>query len=221
MDEPADAQIRKPGLKGAGGTRKGVETRARIIRGAREVLESGGIEALTTRKIAASANVRLATLHYYFDSKEAILLAVLDEMIADMRSRYHTAPLVGTPEERIASLLRLIWYYIGETKDRQLAQIELTLYALRTKGSEWLAERQYAAYIDFYSQFILDDPRMSEEDRMRISRAVARFMLIGIDGLILQNFALHDEAIARESVEVLVEATQAYLRRLYRSNPVE
>lgn len=221
MEESPGSLPRKTGVKSAGGTRKGVETRARIIRGAREALESGGIDALTTRKIAANANVRLATLHYYFDSKEAILLAVLDEMISDMASRYHTAPLIGTPEERIATLLRLIWYYVGETRDRQLAQIELTLYALRTKGSEWLAQRQYAAYIDFYSQFILDDPRLPEAERRRISRAIARFMLIGIDGLILQNFALHDEELAKESVEALVVATQDYLRRLYRSKPGE
>ena len=38
-----------------GATRKGIETRARIIRGALEALENGGMEALTTRKIAASA----------------------------------------------------------------------------------------------------------------------------------------------------------------------
>jgi Transcriptional regulator len=221
MAEPPGSAPRTTGVKSAGGTRKGVETRARIIRGAREALESGGIDALTTRKIAANANVRLATLHYYFDSKEAILLAVLDEMISEMGSRYHTAPLIGTPEERIAALLRLIWYYVGETRDRQIAQIELTLYALRTKGSEWLAQRQYAAYIDFYSQFILDDPRLPEAERVRISRAIARFMLIGIDGLILQNFALHDEELAKESVEALIVATQDYLRRLYRPKPIE
>ncbi|MHB0952382.1 MAG: TetR/AcrR family transcriptional regulator [Allorhizobium sp.] len=200
--------------KSAGATKKGIETRARIIRGAREALENDGIEALTTRKIAASANVRLATLHYYFDSKETILLAVLEGMIADMATSYHTAPLAADPEDRIAELLRLIWYYIGETRNRQIAQIELTLYALRTKGAEWLAERQYGAYIDFYSQMILNDPAMSREERERIGKAVARFMLIGIDGLILQTFALHDEEVAKESVEALIVATRDYLRRL-------
>lgn len=214
---PKSPGVERP--KPSGATRKGLETRARIILGARHVLEDGGIEALTTRRIAASANVRLATLHYYFDSKEAILLAVLDELVSDMASRYRTAPLTGTPEQRIATLIRLIWYYIGETRDQQLAQIELTLYALRTKGSEWLAERQYAAYIDFYSQFVIDERDMPDEaERIRVSRAIARFMLIGIDGLILQNFALHDEAVAHESVEALVAATQAYLARLMRQH---
>lgn len=199
----------------AGATKKGVETRARIIRGAREALENDGIDAMTTRKIAASANVRLATLHYYFDSKETILLAVLEDMIADMASSYHPArPFADDPQQRIAALIRLIWHYIGETRNRQIAQIELTLYALRTKGSEWLAERQYHAYIDFYSRLILDDADVPPTERERIGKAIARFILIGIDGLILQNFALHDEDLARESVEALIVATQDYLRRL-------
>ncbi|MCO6187727.1 TetR/AcrR family transcriptional regulator [Rhizobium sp. L1K21] len=197
-----------------GNTKKGLETRARVIRGAREALENEGIEALTTRKIAASANVRLATLHYYFDSKEAILLAVLEDMIADMAISYENAPLASDPDERIAELFQLIWHYIGKTRNRQIAQFELTLYALRTRGSEWLAERQYGEYISFYSQFVIDDPGLSEPERTRITTALARFILIGIDGLILQTFSLNDDEIAEESVEALIMATQAYLKRL-------
>ncbi len=86
----------------AGATRKGLETRVRIIKGAREALEDGGMEALTTRRIAASAGVKLATLHYYFDSKESLLLAVLEDLIADMDSayradvRYRQNPRIGS-----------------------------------------------------------------------------------------------------------------------------
>lgn len=207
--------------RSAGGTRKGLETRARIIKGAREALENDGIEAVTTRKIASSAKVRLATLHYYFDSKESLLLAVLQDMIDDMASAYLPAvPFSKDPEDRIAALIRLIWHYIGETRDRQLAQIELTLYALRTRGAEWLAERQYRAYIDFYGGLIFDDPDVSEETRKRIGAAVARFILIGIDGLILQSFALQDHKVANESVETLIVATRDYLARLKKAENI-
>lgn len=214
--DPASAGRRKAS-PAIGITKKGLATRDRIIIGAREALEKDGMESLTTRKIAASANVRLATLHYYFDSKESILLAVLEDVIGDMSVNYEAASLAKDPDTAIAELLRLIWSYITKTRERQIAQYELTIYALRTQNAHWLAERQYNAYIDFYSRFVPNDPDMPEDERARISKSLARFILIGIDGLILQIFALDDDEISRESVEALILAAQNYFRHLCRS----
>ncbi|TDH34947.1 TetR/AcrR family transcriptional regulator [Pseudohoeflea suaedae] len=200
-----------------GTTKKGLATRDRIITGAREALERDGMASLTTRKIAASANVRLATLHYYFDSKESLLLAVLEDVIGDMSVSYEAASLARDPDTAIAGLLRLIWSYITKTRERQIAQYELTIHALRNANAQWLAERQYNAYIDFYSRFVPSDPDLPEEDRTRISKSLARFILIGIDGLILQVFALDDEEVSRESVEALILAAQNYFRHLCRT----
>lgn len=197
----------------AGATRKGVETRNRIIKGAREALEEGGMEALTTRRIAASAGVKLATLHYYFESKESLLLAVLEDLIADMEEAYRQdLALPEAPEDRVEALIRASWRYIQRTRGKQIAQQELTLYALRTKGSEWLAARQYNAYIDFYGHLVFEDDK--DEDLRRIGRAVARQMLIGIDGIILQSYALQDLSTSNDDIEALITAMRGYLRRL-------
>ncbi|MCJ7993859.1 TetR/AcrR family transcriptional regulator [Rhizobium cremeum] len=203
-----------PAARSPGATKKGIETRARIIRGAIEAVESEGMESLTTRKIAARAGVQLATLHYYFDSKESLMLAVLEDLVTDMGTRYTSSVNSTDMDDRIAQLIRLIWRYIGENPNREISQIELTIYALRTQGSEWLAAKQYNTYIDFYSQFIFRNSDIPEPERTRIANAVTRFMLIGIDGLILQNFALGDTAVAAESVEALIFTTQAYLKKL-------
>ncbi|PJI41641.1 MAG: TetR family transcriptional regulator [Rhizobium sp.] len=214
MDEERRPSISPPG-KTPGATRKGIETRARIIRGALEALENGGMEALTTRKIAASAGVKLATLHYYFDSKESLLLAVLDDLIADMDTAYRQdMPMPTDPLDRVEGLIRASWRYVQRTRNKQLAQTELTLYALRTQGADWLAARQYGAYIDFYSKLIFDGMGEMTEEKSRIGSAVARFMLIGIDGLILQNFSLYRNGDTNEGVETLVIATRDLLRRL-------
>lgn len=196
-----------------GATRKGLETRVRIIKGAREALEEGGMEALTTRRIAASAGVKLATLHYYFDSKESLLLAVLEDLIDDMDTAYRQdVSLPKAPEDRVEALIRTSWRYIQRTRNKQIAQTELTLYALRTKGSEWLAARQYNAYIDFYGHLVFEDD--SDEELRQIGRAVGRQMLIGIDGIILQSYALQDLSASNEDIEALIIAMRGYLRRL-------
>lgn len=218
MKEAADTTGEKqanatPRGRPPGATRKGLETRVRIIKGAREALEEGGMEALTTRRIAASAGVKLATLHYYFDSKERLLLAVLEDLIADMDEAYRQeVPLPSAPEDRVEALIRASWRYIQRTRDKQIAQTELTLYALRTKGSEWLAARQYNAYIDFYGHLVFEDDR--DEELRRIGRAVARQMLIGIDGIILQSYALQDLSASNDDIEALITAMRGYLRRL-------
>lgn len=218
MREAADAKPRKPTSgsprgRPPGATRKGLETRVRIIKGAREALEEGGMEALTTRRIAASAGVKLATLHYYFDSKESLLLAVLEDLIAEMDTAYRAdVALPPEPEDRVEALIRASWRYIQRTRNKQIAQTELTLYALRTKGSEWLAAKQYNAYIDFYGHLVFEDD--SDEELRRIGRAVGRQMLIGIDGIILQSYALDDLSASNEDIEALIIAMRGYLRRL-------
>ena len=218
MREAAPSPTSKPATassrgRPAGATRKGLETRVRIIKGAREALEEGGMEALTTRRIAASAGVKLATLHYYFDSKESLLLAVLEDLIADMEVAYrHDVALPEEPEDRVEALIRASWRYIQRTRDKQIAQTELTLYALRTKGSEWLAARQYNAYIDFYGHLVFEDD--TDEELRRIGRAVARQMLIGIDGIILQSYALQDLSASNDDIEALIIAMRGYFRRL-------
>jgi AcrR family transcriptional regulator len=63
---------------------KGDATRAQVIEGAIRVLSATGVIGATTRKIAAESGVRLATLHYHFDSKSALLLAVFEALIAEI-----------------------------------------------------------------------------------------------------------------------------------------
>ncbi len=196
-------------------TPKSAETRARIIKGALDTLEAHGIGEVTTRKIAANAKVQLATLHYHFDSKETLLLAVLEDLIEDMtltfRSEIQQADSI---DARIGELIRSIWRYVERTREKQIAQIELTLYALRTKGAEWLAARQYDAYIDAYRQMLLDGKEAEDPRSDQIGIALGRFILTGIDGLILQTFALKNEADTQAGLEALIVASRDYLRRL-------
>lgn len=196
-------------------TTKSVETRARIIRGALDALETHGIGEVTTRKIAANAKVRLATLHYHFDSKETLLLAVLEDLNASMLARYQEELRNSDDfETHVAELIRSIWRYVERTPEQQFVQLELTLYALRTKGSEWLAAKQYDAYIDVYKRLIVEGQGSQDPALERIGLALSRFILGGIDGLILQSFALRNAADTQAGLEALIVATRDYLRHL-------
>src|SRR6476469_9965831 len=60
------------------------ETRVRILAAAMELFRQQGFEAATMREIARSAGVATGAAYYYFDSKDAIVLAFYDQAQRDM-----------------------------------------------------------------------------------------------------------------------------------------
>jgi AcrR family transcriptional regulator len=190
-------------------------TRAQIIQGALQALEKTGVIGTTTRRIAAEANVQLATLHYHFDSKSALLVAVLGALVDDIARRLREERL--DPErdldDRIEDLIRGTWRSVMRTKSRQIVQYELTLYALR-EGAQWLADQQYEAYLRLYRENLIS----ARPDKQPLSSAdytsLARFILAGIDGLILQELAKPNRARSNQAVEALIYAAKQYSRDL-------
>ncbi len=61
---------------------KTAQTRARLIKAATEVFASSGLSGATTREIARVAKVNEVTLFRHFQSKEQLLAAVIQQMIA-------------------------------------------------------------------------------------------------------------------------------------------
>ncbi len=68
-----------PGKK-PGTTRKGAETRAKVLQAAEEVLHDHGYAGLTTRTVAARAGVQLSQIHYHFGSRRGVLLGLFEAL---------------------------------------------------------------------------------------------------------------------------------------------
>jgi len=77
--------------------------RKRLVDAARTVVESAGPDALSMRKVAAEVGVAPTAIYWHVGSREELLAAVLDALIADL-----PRPVVRgrTPATRIASLAR-------------------------------------------------------------------------------------------------------------------
>lgn len=84
--------VKKPPQKGraAGGRRKDVGTRERILQGARRVFSLHPYRAATTRMIAQAADIEHPLIHYHFGSKEALFEAVAEQMYEEF-SQAHFA----------------------------------------------------------------------------------------------------------------------------------
>jgi AcrR family transcriptional regulator len=63
---------------------KSDETRARILTAAIDLFRRNGFAQTTMREIAAGAGVALGAAYYYFDSKDAIVLAFYDRAQQDL-----------------------------------------------------------------------------------------------------------------------------------------
>jgi AcrR family transcriptional regulator len=74
---PAPAAVPRPG-------RKSEETRARILEAALKVFRERGFARATMREIAAEAGVALGGAYYYFDSKDAIVMAFYERSQQEM-----------------------------------------------------------------------------------------------------------------------------------------
>lgn len=58
----------------------------RIIDAARVIIESEGLDALTTNRIAAQTNLSPGSIYQYFPNKKAISVAVLEQEIGELRN---------------------------------------------------------------------------------------------------------------------------------------
>jgi AcrR family transcriptional regulator len=193
---------------------KGDTTRARVIEGAIRALSATGVMKTTTRNIAAESGVRLATLHYHFESKSALLLAVLEALIDEMTLALREEVKSSTGlDDCIEQVLKASWRWVTRTRVLQIVQYELTLYALR-EGAHWLADQQYDAYVRLYRDFLIAVSERTGELSSAGSTAVARFMLAGVDGLILQELAKPNQARSKRNIDALILATQIYARSL-------
>ena len=193
---------------------KSEATRERVIQGTLRALAQHGVTATTTRKIAAECGVPLATLHYHFESKSALLLAVLDAINEEVVALFGAELRRSVDlDARIAQVLRTVWRHLERTRDIQIVQYELTMYALR-EDAGWLAERQYESYVKLYRDALFDTARRTSELGAADCTVLARFMLAGIDGLLLQELARPGRARSRKGLEALIGATQGLARQL-------
>jgi TetR/AcrR family transcriptional regulator, tetracycline repressor protein len=94
--------------------------RGRLIDAARALVEAGGPEALSMRKVAAEVGVAATAIYWHVGSRDDLLNAVLDAMLADL------PPLVATgrtPQRRVSSVVHsLRTQILATTPTQQLAR---------------------------------------------------------------------------------------------------
>ncbi|MFJ2668836.1 TetR/AcrR family transcriptional regulator [Nocardia fluminea] len=104
------------------------EKRAEIVVAARRLFTEEGYDAASMARIAREAGVVSNTLYWYFQDKDAVLITVLDAILADSTAAYSEILDSGLAD-------RLLWLV---TELEQLGRLVNTVHA-RAKESEAIA----------------------------------------------------------------------------------
>lgn len=181
--------------------------REQFVAAARIALAEHGVPNTSVRLVAAEAGVPLATMQYVFPSKAELLRAVIEDVVEEIAQVLASSAETDQGlEHAIRQGLRTFWDQLVEGgRELQLLQYELVLYALRTPGGEDLARHQY----DRYTAVVADWSRRAAEEAGE-SPAVdvdelARVVVAGVDGLILQHLCHADEERSRRDLDLLAD----------------
>lgn len=120
-----------------------VETRNRILRAARQVVNERGYQAATFQAIAVAAGLSRPTLHYYFASREEIYQSLVVEAGAVVAELIDTAQRPATLAAQFAALVEAV----RQADSRDRSQVAFIVSArlecsrnpeLRAYASTWL-----------------------------------------------------------------------------------
>jgi len=157
------------------------ETRVAIMEATYRALCEHGYANLTTQRIADELGKSTALLHYYFESKEALLVAFLEYLLTRLDTR--VTEEVATPPERLAVLVDTLLPGPDAASDIGIALLEMK------------AQSPYTAA--FRTQLRANDERIE-----------ALIESIIADGLETGDFAAVDPSLVAERLLILIEGAR-------------
>lgn len=184
---------------------KATERREQFVAAAVAVMAREGLERATTRRIAEEAGAPQGIFHYLFNKDELFreVVAAITHQIEEV-VREAVDPSRGLAAA-IEDGLRAFWVHVVTDDGLQLMQYELTIYARRTPGCEWLAKWQYNRYLRVAMEVLDAAVRVGDRPTVPLDQ-LARFMLAGLDGLVIQYEVQHDVDQSNRDLEVLIRA---------------
>lgn len=194
------------------------ERRAQLVESALELARGGGVGAVTVRAVAENAGVSLGVVHYCFDSKEALVVAmaetVIDQLGEAMNAAFDISREGPVPQgldglrELLHAGLKEMWPTLEATAGSQLLTYEITAYSLRHRAngaaaSGDIAGRQYRRMDERADHFLRTCAERSGTEWTEPIPNLSRLALAFLDGLVLRWLVDRDNAAVLADLENL------------------
>ncbi len=182
---------------------KSEETRGRILEAALSVFRERGFEKATMREIAAAAGVAVGAAYYYFDSKDAIVMAFYERSQGEMHAGIEAAlDKAKTLDARLRVIIGTKFEYFAPNRQLLAALTAHTDpdHPLSPFSAETAAIRE---------QDVASFERAARESGVKLPATVApylgRLLWMYQMGLIL--FWVYDKSEGQERTRLLYEKT--------------
>ena len=159
-----------------------------LLEAAYQLIGEGGLEGLRTRAIAARAGVNISTLHYYFGTKEDLLVAVVEHA-----SSKFTSPPAASERQRapdpLASLrahLEASWRTFQTTPHLSTVLQELVLRGQRDPATRAAFRALHDGWNGIVEQFLRREIKAGALRSDLDPRAAARLVTSFIIGAMVQ-----------------------------------
>jgi len=119
------------------------ERRQALVEVAFRQIAERGFEGLRTRDVANEAGVNIATLHYYFPTKEALIRGVVEHAMQRFRS---TLEPHGSSADQVVNHMRAVRRLLGKEPELGAVMAELSLRAARDPAIAALLEETNLAW---------------------------------------------------------------------------
>jgi AcrR family transcriptional regulator len=170
--------------KSSSTTEKGLGRAHDILHAARGLLAAEGYAGLSMRKVAAEVGISLSNVQHYYQSKDALLEALLQYTMEVFQTKMDSISAAMTSASRIDSFLSTCDMFVEEISDPVTHAIFFELWALASRNEfasnlmEKMLGRERKAIFKLIRGL---NPAISDEEYMQ--RAV--LMVAQIEGLML------------------------------------
>lgn len=155
-------------------------TRQRVLEATSELFRTNGYQATSMRDIAAALGMKSGSLYYYYDSKEALLAAILndaiDAHITQMRTAVAALPPGASARQKFDTAVEVSVKMISASGDMAVASTQTLSFLQEPEYSEQVRHRQ--AYNQFWRDLIIEGKK-NGEIREDVSDAVASMVVVG------------------------------------------
>lgn len=181
----------------------GMERRERILLAAWRVLSQVGFEKITTRRIAEAAGINIATLHYHFGSKEAVLTETLRYAQRWTDQQMRTA-ITGSESsgEALTRAFAHMWKLMLLRPG--VLRFDLVVRAFRDPDAKQEALSVYETYRAFMQEII--EKHLAEGGRLAsglTAQTLADYLITVVDGVILHHTLSGDDAAAERNLDMI------------------
>ncbi|MGC4961419.1 TetR/AcrR family transcriptional regulator [Gordonia sp. DT101] len=212
------AESRTGQLKAGLRERKKLQTRDRLIAAALDLCDTQGFESTTVEQISDAADISPRTFNRYFATKEDVILAPAEDMIAAMAASLDAQPRTGNPFEALVNAQ--VQIFCGEcptgsvdlTRFETMNRIIQSAPSVSGRNTE-LAEKKFRNITDKVAER-MELP--AEDGRVRVVVAVyMSLMHLSMDAWRCdQAGALADSAVAAETLAATYETFREVVKNV-------